>query len=167
MSWIEKERRRRQKHAEQQAAAQAAQDSDAPIDGADALRALWQRLEAGNAALPPELQLRHETVAEPPDRGPRYLAWLRAPNGAGLGFTGDAVRYVWPERRSRSSNNFWIRWNDERARLEVSQRVSSTTPPTMKDRRFDERRVELILKGLVRGRRVKAADLRKKRFWLF
>ena len=151
MSWIEKERKRRAKEAEKQAAEQAARDSGLHVDGEHALRALWQRLE----------------VATPPERGPRFLVWLRAPNGAGLGFTGDAVRYVWPERRAGSSNNFWIRWNEARAWLEVSQRVSQATPPVMKDRRFDERRIELILRGLVRGERVKAASLRKKRFGLF
>lgn len=167
MSWIEKERKRRQKEAEKQAAEQAVRDSGLHVDGEHALRALWQRLEAGNAALPPELQLHREEVSTPPERGPRFLVWLRAPNGAGLGFTGDAVRYVWPERRASSSNNFWIRWNEARAWLEVSQRVSQATPPVMKDRRFDERRIELLLRGLVRGERVKAASLRKKRFGLF
>jgi hypothetical protein len=167
MSWIEKERKKRQRAAERDASAQAAADSQAQVDGEHAMRALWQRFEAGNAALPAELQLLREEVTALPDRGPRFLAWLRAPNGAALGFTGDAVRYVWPERRARSSNNFWIRWNDAKGWLEVSQRVSSATPPMMKERRFDEGRIELVLKGLVQGRRVKAAALRRKRFWLF
>lgn len=167
MSWIDKERRKRQRAAARDASARAAADSAAHVDGEHAMRALWQRLEAGNAALPPELQLLREEVATPPERGPRFLAWLRAPNGAALGFTGDAVRYVWPERRASVSNNFWIRWNDERGWLELSQRVSSAVPPVMKDRRFDDNRVELLLKGLVQGRRVKPSKLRKKRFWLF
>jgi hypothetical protein len=167
MSWIEKERKRRQKAAERQAAEQARRDSAPQVNGEQVLRALWQRLEADNAALPPELRLPREEVATPPDRGPRFLVWLRAANGAGLGFTGDAVRYVWPERKASRSHNFWIRWNQEHARLEVSQRVSSATPPVMKDWRFDERRTERLLRGLVRGERVKAASLRKKRFGLF
>ncbi len=167
MSWIDKERKRRQKEAEKQAAEQAVRDSGLHVDGEHALRALWQRFEAGNAALPAELQLHREEVSMPPERGPQFRVWLRAPNGAGLGFTGDAVRYVWPERRASSSNNFWIRWNESGARLEVSQRVSSATPPVMKDRRFDDRRIERVLKGLVQGTRVKASKLRKKRFWLF
>ncbi len=167
MSWIESERRKRQREAARAASAQAAADSVSHVDGDHAMRALWQRLEAGNAALPPELQLLREEVASPPERGPRFQVWLRAPNGAGLGFTGDAVRYVWPERKASRSNNFWIRWNAEKGRLEVSQRVSSATPPVMKDRRFDDRRIELLLRGLVQGRRVKASALRKKRFWLF
>jgi hypothetical protein len=167
MSWIEKERKKRLRSADKTAAAQAAADSRMHVDGEHAMRALWQRFEAGNAALPPELQLLREEVAAVPDRGPRFLAWLRAPNGAALGFTGDAVRYVWPERNASSSHNFWIRWNDDKGWLEVSQRVSSATPPEMKSRRFDDRRIELVLKGLVQCTRVKAAKLRKKRFWLF
>jgi hypothetical protein len=167
MSWVEKERKRRQKEAEKQAAAQAVRDSALHVDGEHALRALWQRIEAGNAALPPELQLHREALATPPERGPRFQVWLRAPNGAGLGFAGDAVRYVWPERRASRSHNFWIRWNESRAWLELSQRVSAATPPLMKNWRFDDRRIEFMLRSLVQGERVKAARLRKKRFWLF
>ncbi len=164
MSWIEKERKKRLRSADRSAAEKAAVDSGMHVDGEHAMRALWQRFESGNAALPPELQLLREEVTTVPDRGPRFQAWLRAPNGAALGFTGDAVRYIWPERNASSSHNFWIRWNDEKGWLEVSQRVSSATPPVMKDRRFDERRVELILRGLVRGQRVNAASLRQTRF---
>lgn len=167
MSWIEKERRKRQRAADRNAAEQAAADSGQHVDAEHAMRALWQRFETGNAALPPELQLLREEVTTPPERGPRFLTWLRAPNGAALGFTGDAVRYVWPERKASRSHNFWIRFNADKGWLEVSQRVSSATPPVMKDRRFDDRRIERVLKGLVQGRRVKAASLRKKRFWLF
>ncbi len=167
MSWIEKERKRRQREAEKSAAVQAAADSGLDVDGEHAMRALWQRFEAGNAALPPELQLLREEVTYVPERGPRFLAWLRAPNGAALGFTGDAVRYVWPERNASRSHNFWIRWNNDERWLEVSQRVSSATPPVMRDYRFDDSRIEQVLKGLVQGQRVKAAKLRKRRFWLF
>ncbi len=167
MGWIERERKKRQKASDRNVAEQVAADSGLDVDGEHAMRALWQRFETGNAALPPELQLLREEVTAAPERGPRFLAWLRAPNGAALGFTGDAVRYVWPERKASSSHNFWIRWNAEKRWLEVSQRVSASTPPVMKDRRFDDRRIELVLKGLVQGTRVKAAKLRKKRFWLF
>jgi hypothetical protein len=37
----------------------------------------------------------------------------------------------------------------------------------MKDRRFDNRRIDFIVRCLVLGERVKVAKLRKKRFWLF
>jgi hypothetical protein len=167
MSWVEKERKKRERAAAHTAAHQAAADSGHGIDGEHAMRALWQRIEAANTALPPELQLLREEVATPPERGPRFRVWLRAPNGAALGFTGDAVRYLWPERKVSASHNFWIRWDETKSWLSVSQRVSTATPPEMRERRFDERRIELLLKGLVRGERVKAAKLRKKRFWLF
>lgn len=163
MSWIEKERKRRQKLA----GVHTTRDVTVPLDGAHALRVLWQRFESANAALPEDLQLRRERATTLPDNGPRMLVWLHAPNGASLGYSGDAVRYVWPERNPRRSHNFWIRWNPSHGWLEVSQRISSGTPPVMKERRFDKTRIDYILRCLVQGERVKAAKLRKKRFWLF
>lgn len=163
MSWIERERKRRQKLA----GTHTGRDVTVPIDGAHALRALWQRIESANAALPEDLRLRRERARSLPESGPRILVWLHAPNGASLGFSGDSVRYVWPERNPRRSYNFWIRWNQTRGWLEVSQRVSSGTPPIMKDRRFDKRRIGFIVRCMVQGERIKAAQLRKKRFWLF
>ncbi|MFM7505783.1 MAG: hypothetical protein ACKO3M_04345 [Rubrivivax sp.] len=163
MSWIERERKRRQKLA----GVHPTHDFTVPIDGANALRALWQRIEFANAALPDDLKLRRERATTLPDNGPRILVWLHAPNGASLGYSGDSVRYVWPERNPRRSYNFWIRWNATRGWLEVSQRISSGTPPVMKDRRFDKRRIGFIVRCMVQGERIKAAQLRKKRFWLF
>jgi hypothetical protein len=163
MSWIDRERKRRQKLA----VPQTGGDFTVSDDGAQTLRTLWQQFESANAGLPPDLQLRRETVATEPDTGPRIRVWLHAPNGASLGFTGDSVRYVWPQRSPKLSHNFWLRWNPTRGWLEVSQRISSGTPPVMKDRRFDNRRIDFIVRCLVLGERVKVAKLRKKRFWLF
>jgi len=167
MSWIEKERKRRLRAADKHAAAQAAADSGLHVDGEHAMRALWQRCGAGPMRERDVRAVLRQLGGRAFDAELDFLTWLRAPNGAALGFTGDAVRFLWPERKASASNNFWIRWNEARAWLEVSQRVSQATPPVMKDRRFDERRIELILRGLVRGERVKAASLRKKRFGLF
>ena len=127
------------------------------------MAALWRRFEGANEALPPELRLAPQR--DPPAAGPdapKFVAWLRAPNGAALGFTGDAIRYTWPIASGRRSNNFWIRWLD--GRYLMVQRVGQAfvTPPA--EYRLDERRVERIVQCLVTGKRVKPRAMRKRRF---
>ncbi len=162
MSWIEKELKRRTKVVEPapRRAAEAA-------DPARIISDLWQRVEQANAALPEALRLRVELVETRPRMGPHVRIWLRAPNGAALGFAGDAIRYSWPARRSSRSRNFWITWNADQERLEISQRVGLDTPPVMRRWRFDTRRIEQLLQGLVTNRQVKPRSLRKRRLWLF
>ena len=127
MSWIDKELKRRAKAVQAEA---VVRESEAERrDPSRLMVELWQRFEAANAALPTELRLRVERVDTPPTQGPRFQTWLRADNGAGLGFAGDAIRYVWPERNAKKSRNFWIRWNPDRDRPEVMRRVGSATPP--------------------------------------
>ena len=169
MSWINKElkRRARAPEAEPEAVAASAQ----PLAGGEqavlAIQALWQRLEAANEALPPELKLRREPVTLAPRQGPRFQVWLRAPNGAAIGHAGDSLRYLWPGSQGRRSSNFWIGWDAQAGRLELRQRVTPLPSPVIARHRFDERRTELIVKQLVLGRKLSVRALRKKRLWLF
>jgi hypothetical protein len=172
MSWIAREEKKRQRHAARLASrpsttGRADLDSAVGLDGEQAMRQLWEQLESANSALPAALRLQREPVVLQPRQGPRFQVWLKAPNGAALGFSGDAVRYVWPQKNARRSHNFWIRFNHESGWHEVNQRVSSAVPPVMQSWRFDEGRVERLIQALVTGRRVKARSLRKRRFWLF
>jgi hypothetical protein len=162
VSWIEKELKRRTKVVE----TAPSRPLEAP-DPSRIISDLWHRVEQANAALPEALRLRLEMVETPPRMGPYVRIWLRAPNGAALGFAGDAIRYSWPERKSSRSRNFWITWNADRERLEISQRVSSSTPPVMRRWRFDTQRIEQLLQGLVTSRHVEPRSLRKRRLWLF
>jgi hypothetical protein len=162
VSWIDKELKRRAKAVEPA----PRPDSEAP-DPARIIGDLWQRLERANAALPAALRLKLELVETPPRMGPHVRTWLRAPNGAALGFAGDAIRYTWPERNASRSRNFWIIWNADLERLELSQRIGSATPPVMRSWRLDVQRIEQLLQGLVTSRQVKPSSLRKRRLWLF
>lgn len=162
MSWIEKEQKRRAK-------AKARTPEPAPVPIAETeearIRALWRGFESANEALPPEIRLASERdVTSSPGNGPRITTWLRAPNGAGLGLAADAIRYAWPQQSAGRSNNFWIRWDADRGRFVVIHRVGQAfvAPPAVY--RFNERRVDHILKCMVTGRRVRARALRKK--WL-
>ncbi len=162
MSWIDKELKRRTIAGEL-----APRRTAEAADPARIISDLWQRMQQANAALPEALRLRVEVVETPPRIGPHVRIWLRAPNGAALGFAGDAIRYSWPERRSSRSRNFWITWNADQERLEISQRVGLDIPPVMRRWRFDTRRIEQLLQGLVTSRQVKPRSLRKRRRWLF
>lgn len=165
MSWVDKELKRRAKAANAEA---AALDSAAERrDPARLMVELWQRFEAANAALPEELRLQVERIDTLPTQGPRFQVWLRADNGAALGFAGDAIRYTWPERNAKKSRNFWIRWNADLDRPEVSRRVTNAVPPLMVSWPFDTRRVDFVVRELVRSRHVDARGLRRRRFWLF
>jgi hypothetical protein len=162
VSWIDKELKRRTIAGEL-----APRRTAEAADPARIISDLWQRMQQANAALPEALRLRVEVVETPPRIGPHVRIWLRAPNGAALGFAGDAIRYSWPERRSSRSRNFWITWNADQERLEISQRVGLDIPPVMRRWRFDTRRIEQLLQGLVTSRQVKPRSLRKRRLWLF
>ena len=169
MSWVNKELKRRARvpEAEPEVAAASAQPATGGEQALLAIQALWQRLEAANEALPPELKLRREPVTLAPRQGPRFQVWLRAPNGAAIGHAGDALRYLWPGSPGRRSSNFWIGWDAAAGRLELRQRVSPLPSPVIARHRYDERRTELIVKQLVLGRKLSVRALRKKRLWLF
>jgi hypothetical protein len=165
MSWIDKELKKR---------VEATRHSNSPADTSiisepEKMAVLWRKLEAANNALPPELKLAADfnlpAVAALDE--PRFLVWFKAPNGAGLGFTGDAIRYVWPEINERASYNFWIRWTPDRG-YRLGRRVfSPITGPKIVERSFSERRADFMIKCMVVGRRVTPRAIRKKRLWLF
>jgi hypothetical protein len=164
MSWIEKELKRRAKGAETPSQPQASL-----VDEAERLQDLWARFQGANTALPGEIQLqvdRAKPFAKSAEEA-SVLEWLRSPKGAALGFAGNAIRDACPEKSPRKSKNFWIRWNAERQRYVVNQRISSSTPPSYAEFRFDENRVEYMIKCLVLGKRINPRAVRKKRFWLF
>lgn len=172
MSWIEKELHRRAAHSGASRPRPAAVDTTAgEMDAASRVRALWQRIEAANQALPEPLRLRteHPSAASFNGMAPAFSVWLRAPNGAGLALANDAIRYIWPGSSSSNSrsHNFWIRWVPDRGWC-VRQRVGrGPTAPVMAEHAFDERRVDAMIKSLVTGARVRVAQVRRRRLWLF
>ena len=164
MSWTERELKKRAAGSR----AAIAEISSAESESAK-VRELWARFEEGNRVLPDALQLTIDSNDPAPtsEDGILFLTWLRAPNGAALGFSGEAIRYVWPEKNHGKSNNFWIRWSGEQQHYELSQRVSITAPPRFARFRFDERRVEYMIKCLVVGNRIKVKSVLKSRLWPF
>jgi len=130
---------------------------------------LWAKLHAANHALPNDLQLQIDKALSVPTSAEDviFVEWLHAPNGAALGFAGDAVRYVWPDRSPRRSNNFWIRWDALQQRYVLIQRVNSSAPPSVANYRFDDNRVDHMIKCLVLGKRIKISTIRKKHFGIF
>jgi hypothetical protein len=130
---------------------------------------LWTNIQAINGTLPAELQLRMESTppaAASPEDG-NIREWLKAPNGAALGFVGTAVRYVWPERRKKGSNNFWLLWNESQQKYMLQQRVNASVPPAVAEYKAASIDTEKIVKCLVLGKRIKPKSVRARRFWLF
>lgn len=165
MSWIDKEIKKRE---------HAAQPSNMPaaatiVSEAEHMAALWNKLESANHALPPELRLKADfnLPAIAAQDVPNFLVWFKAPNGAGLGFTGEAIRYVWPQRNDRSSYNFWVRWTPDRGYVLARRIVSSISGPKIVERRFNDLRSEHMIKCLVTGARITPRSVRKKRLWVF
>ena len=170
MTWVQKELKKK-------SAAQAR--NTAPGDGLDQaaqardaaakIAALWRQVEDANNALPGPLRLQREVGARESFAvdAPNFPVMLLAQNGACLGFAEDGIRYVWPVRNRGKSNNFWIRWNTGSGYF-VNHRVgSSLSGPIMRDRKFKASSVDLMLKCLVRGVRIKPGSVSAKRFWLF
>jgi hypothetical protein len=129
---------------------------------------LWNVIKEANAALPLELQLEMAATTSLPASAENvnFQEWLRAPNGAALGYAGSGIRYLWPETSQRRSNNFWVHWDSQRQRYVLTQRTSNTIPPSVAEYRFDETRVGYMLKCLVLGKRITTRSVRKKRLWL-
>lgn len=168
MSWIDKELKRRLSQPAAAAKARAAGSSDSQMHGESAaMKTLWEKCESLNQALPEQLRLSVDPVRQ---EGllPNTLAvrlWLMAPNGAGLGFTGEGVRYLWPEQSWRRSHNFWIRWHDEQG-YRVTQRLGwSWTGASAVEARFNEASLDDIMRCLVQGRRVRFRAVRTRRRW--
>lgn len=163
MSWIDKELKRRGTTSQM--------PPDLPVpkgqEVADRIQALWQRIEEANRALPDALRLLPAAPGLQHPGGPPVQTWLRAPNGAGLGFAGEAVRYLWPQPGRRRSHNFWLRWDVARQRYVVHQRTGTMMVPRVDEAPFDERKLEHMFKCLVTGRRITVGSIRLRRFWLF
>lgn len=117
---------------------------------------LWDRFEAANQALPEKLQLRRQ--ARKPGAGPAgvpdFLVWLIAPNGAGLGLTGDGIRYLWPEENRVKSNNFWIHWHPKKGYRLVRRVGPANGAASTAERRFKDDCVDEMLRCLVTNTRV-------------
>jgi hypothetical protein len=165
MSWIDKELKRRAAAASRRPAPRPS--SALPVS--DHIQELWDKLERANAALPSELQLHLEQgdTAASPLGEPTFVAWLRARNGAALGFARDGNRYVRPEASRRWSTNFWIRWDAEQARYRLNRRVGTLASATVASYAFDDSRIDYMIKRLVMDKRIRVRAVRKKRLWLF
>ena len=170
MSWIDRELRRRQKQDVRSRGSTSIGAASASMeDESRSIAALWARIEQANAELPPELQL--PRLATPAVRLAEEFAacnvLLKAANGAGIGFTGSAIRYVWPKKRLSKSNNFWIKGHVTGGYV-VSRRVKTSMPGiTMQDGVFDERSIERILRCLVTARQVTSRAVTRRRFFFF
>ena len=164
MSWTERELKKRKQAVRHSAASVPSVNA-----ATDHMAALWKKMENANNGLPEELRLAadYNLPAVPAYDAPQFLVWYRAAEGAGLGFTGDAIRYVWPESGQRASNNFWVRWHPERG-FRLSRRVfSPVTGPKIVERSFSDKRVDYMIRCLVTGRLITPRAVRKKRLWLF
>lgn len=176
MAWTDKELKRRTARAARETTSGAGTSTSTHKSGwsetdldANRVSTLWDKFEAANKALPPGLQLQPQ-LNKPDDAvpgKPPFRQWLRAPNGAGLGFNGEGIRYYWPQTNKSKSNNFWIRWEAGLGYV-VCRRVglSASSPKTQK-LSFKESRVEHMLKCLVTGVRIKPRAIRVRRFWFF
>ena len=171
MSWVEKELKRRNADAARETVAGQSRRGDTRgLGDPGKIAALWERIEAAHAALPSQLQLRRE-VGEPtqllPD-APPFVHWLVADNGASIGLNDDGIRYVWPQVNQRRSNNFWIRWREGTGYV-VTRRIGRGLPgdATIRERRFDERKLDHLLRCLVTGKRVRARAITLRRFLFF
>lgn len=171
MSWIDKELKKRTARETASGAStgtskSAGSDTDL---GANRIATLWDKFEAANKALPADLRL--QPRLERPDDAvpgkPPFRQWLTAPNGAGLGFNGEGIRYYWPQANKSNSNNFWIRW-EAGLGYAVCRRVGlSASSPKIDKLKFKEASVDHMLKCLVTGLRIKPSAIRRRRFWFF
>ena len=168
MSWIDKELKRRQVKPAASARARAAVGTDSQMSGeSEAMQVLWDKVEALNGALPEQLRLR--PVSSGQDglqvNMPACRMWLMAPDGAGLGFSGEGVRYSWPVPSRRRSHNFWIRWHAEQG-LRVTQRLGwSWTGASVVEAPFNEAKLDHIIQCLVQGRRARFRAVRARGKW--
>lgn len=169
MSWMERELKKRN--------AETASGDSAPLTGGEAAgrsisdqhARLWSRIEAANNALPEALRLRRD--ARPPGSFvgamPAFQVALVANNRACLGLAEEGIRYLWPEKSSGPSHNFWIRFKPGTG-LVVARRVNpSPSHPVIAEHPFDEDSIEHMIKCLVTSERVKPASLRPGKLLFF
>ena len=168
MSWIDKELKRRAAKPSAAVRAGAVGGHDTQMQGeAAAMQLLWEKVEALNQALPEPLRLRPDTGRQEGllFNTPAFRRWVMAPDGAGLGFTGEGVRYLWPVQSRRRSHNFWIRWH-ERHGYRVTQRLGwSWTGASAVEAPFNEAKLDHIVQCLVQGRRARFRAVRARRWW--
>ena len=171
MSWIEQELQRRQALAARPSAPMALKAGE-PGRAAEAngILTLWDRFEAANQALPEALRLRRD-VRKPhlpvQPNVPKFLVWLIAPNGAGLGLTDDGIRYLWSEQHTHKSQNFWIRWSPDKGYRLLRRVGPALAEPVMSERRFKTKSVEHIVRCLVTDVQVSVRAVSRRRFWWF
>lgn len=174
MAWTDKELKKRSAHAARESTSGAntgtskSAGSDSDLE-ANRIAALWDKFEAANKALPQGLQLQPQL--DKPDHAvpgkPPFRQWLTTPNGAGLGFNGEGIRYYWPQASKSKSNNFWIRWEAGLGYV-ICRRVGmSAASPRTEKLRFKEACIDRMLKCLVTGVRIKPSAIRMRRFWVF
>ena len=173
MSWVDaelKKRTARSARAARETVSGASKSGDSGSDPQGTrIARLWDRVEVANNALPADLKLQPQLDRpdEPVPGKPPFQQWLKAPNGAGLGFNGEAIRYYWPQPNKTKSNNFWIRWEEDLG-FTVCRRVGpSLASPRTEKLRFKESSVDKMLKCLVTGVRIKPKAIRVRRFWFF
>ncbi len=166
MSWVGKELEKRAAIKARESGAGFSKQGDTDLTK---LSVLWDRIVDANNALPSELRLRHvmDKTANSVPALPPFRAWLMAQNGAGLGFNGEGIRYIWPKPNLRRSNNWWIRW-----KADTGYYSSRTVRPLpsgayAQDRPFNESRIDYILKCLVTGVRVTVRSIGNRRLWFF
>jgi hypothetical protein len=168
MSWIDKELKRREAQPVASTKARTAGGGDSQMpDETAAMQLLWEKIEALNQALPEPLRLRVDLNRQDGllFNTPAFRMWLMAPDGAGLGFTGEGVRYFWPVPSRRRSHNFWIRWHEMHG-YRVTQRLSSSgTGASAVEAPFNEAKLDHIIQCLVQGRRVRFRAVRVRRWW--
>lgn len=169
MSWIDKELKRRAATPVASVKARAASGSDSQMPGdSAAMQRLWEKIEAMNQALPEPLRLRVDLNQQQDGllfNTPAFRLWLMAPDGAGLGFSGEGVRYLWPVPSQGRSHNFWIRWHEKQG-LRVTQRLGwSWTGASAVEAPFNEAKLDHIIRCLVQGRRARFQAVRVRRRW--
>ena len=171
MSWMDKELKKRsaEKSAGDSAPLASRRGDLAAPSASEQLARLWARIEAANNALPEALRLRRDVRAPGSYVGvmPAFPVALVASNLACLGLASDGIRYLWPEKSSGASHNFWIRWKAGKSFV-VARRVSSSPGnPVLAEHGFDDDSIEHMIKCLVTGTRIKPASLRPGRKFFF
>lgn len=157
MSWVDRElKKRTAEHAPGRSAAPPPAAAHAEHARRQRVAAVWVRLEKINNALPDALRL-NRVIGEPGTfvgLVPAFPVALVASNGACLGLTEEGVRYLWPTKNARKSNNFWLRWEADKGYV-LSRRVSgSWISPSSEEHRFDTTKLEYMIKCLVTCERI-------------
>lgn len=171
MSWMERELKKRSAEtvAGGSASVGGARGEPATPSAAAQLSKLWSRIEAANNALPEALRLRRDV--RPPGvfvgGMPAFPVALVANNLACLGMAEEGIRYLWPEKVTGPSRNFWIRWKAGKGFVVVRRVSPSPSQPVLAEQAFDEDSVEHMVKCLVTGERIKPTSLQPGKIFFF